>query len=219
MYFEAIIFDCDGTLVDSEILGNQVLIECVAELGLEIPLSEALNEFTGRRMADTVALIEQRLGRAVPPDFVSEVRRRMALMFRTKLRPIPGVETLLRQLRVPYCVASNGPREKMEVSLGAAGLLPYFSGCLFSGYDIGSWKPAPELFLHAARVLGVPPERCAVIEDSLPGVRAGNAAGMSVFGFAPAGNGDELAVAGARPFLHMDDLLPLLCKPPEFRGD
>jgi HAD superfamily hydrolase (TIGR01509 family) len=215
MYFEAIIFDCDGTLVDSEVLGNQVLVECIAELGLEIPLAEALVEFTGRKMADTVALIERRLGRAVPPDFVPEVRRRMATLFEALLQPMPGVEMLLRNLPIPYCVASNGPREKMEVSLRAAGLLPYFSGNIFSGYDIGSWKPAPELFLHAARALGVSPERCAVVEDSLPGVQAGNAAGMSVFGFAPSGNGGLLAAAGAHPFAHMDGLLPLLRKHPK----
>ncbi len=210
MNFEAVIFDCDGTLVDSEVLGNQVLVEYVAELGVEIPLADAVAEFTGRKMADTIALIEQRLGHAVPVGFVPELRRRMASTFEARLQPIAGVETLLRSLKVPYCVASNGPREKMEVSLRSTKLLPYFAGRIFSGYEIGSWKPAPELFLHAACSLGVPPERCAVVEDSLLGVQAGNAAGMVVFGFAPSGNAAQLAEAGARPFTEMATLLSLL---------
>jgi HAD superfamily hydrolase (TIGR01509 family) len=210
MHFEAIIFDSDGTLVDSETLGNQVIVEYVAEFGLTIPVAEAVALFRGRKMADTLALIEQRLGHALPDGFLPELRRRMAVAFEARLQPMPGVEALLRNLSIPYCVASNGPYEKMEVSLRATGLLPYFQGRIFSAYEVGSWKPEPELFLHAARVLGVAPERCAVVEDSLPGVHAGKAAGMTVFGYAPSGDGDLLAEAGAHPFPHMADLLPLL---------
>ena len=148
MPFEAIIFDCDGTLVDSEVLGIQVLVECVAELGLAFPLEEAVARFTGAKMADSIALIEQRLGRPVPGDFVPEMRRRMAEVFRERLQPVEGVEAILQSLSIPYCVASNGPREKMEVSLHVTGLLPYFQGRIFSAYDIGSWKPEPGMFLH-----------------------------------------------------------------------
>jgi HAD superfamily hydrolase (TIGR01509 family) len=210
MYFEAIIFDSDGTLVDSETLGNQVIVEYVAEFGLTLALAEAVAQFRGRKMADTIALIEQRLGHALPSGFLPELRRRMAAAFEARLQPMPGVETLLRYLPIPYCVASNGPYEKMEVSLRATGLLPYFQGRIFSAYEVGSWKPEPGLFLHAANALGVPPERCAVVEDSVLGVRAGRAAGMTVFGYAPSGDGDILAEAGAHPFPHMADLLPLL---------
>jgi HAD superfamily hydrolase (TIGR01509 family) len=210
MPFEAIIFDCDGTLVDSEHLGNQVLVECVAELGLTLSLAEALGLFTGLKMAETVALIEERLGQRVPPDFVPEVRNRMALAFEERLRPIAGVEAVLQGVRQPYCVASNGPRDKMELSLRTTGLLPYFGERIFSAYEIGSWKPEPGLFLHAAETLGVRPERCAVVEDSAVGVRAGRAAGMTVFGFAPSGNGAALAEAGAEPFAEMSLLLSLL---------
>ncbi|MGZ8219422.1 HAD-IA family hydrolase [Methylomagnum sp.] len=215
MRYDAIIFDCDGTLVDSEVLGNRVLVECINELGLDYTLEEALAQFTGRKMGDTLALVEQRLGRRLPDDFLPELRQRMAVAFEAELRPIAGVEALLRELRVPFCVASNGPSDKMAVSLRATGLLPYFEGRIVSAYDIGSWKPEPGLFLHAADVLDVRPERCAVVEDSLLGVRGGVAAGMTVFGFAPTGKGSVMAEAGARLFPDMAALLPLLCDDPQ----
>lgn len=211
MNFEAIIFDSDGTLIDSETLGNQVIVDCVAELGLVLSLEEAVAAFRGRKMADTLGLIEQRLGRALPEDFLPELRERMALAFEESLQPMPGVPALLDALRVPYCVASNGPHEKMQVSLRATGLLPYFGERVYSAYEVGSWKPEPGLFLYAARSMGVAPERCAVVEDSILGVQAGMAAGMRVFGYAPAGDADGLEAAGARVFSHMDALLPLLC--------
>ncbi len=210
MPFEAIIFDCDGTLVDSEVLGIQVLVECVAELGLAFPMEEAVARFTGAKMADSIAIIEQRLGRPVPGDFVHEMRHRMAEVFRDRLQPVEGVETVLQSLSIPYCVASNGPREKMEVSLHVTGLMPYFQGRIFSAYDIGSWKPEPGMFLHAAQTLSVSPERCAVVEDSVLGAQAGKAAGMKVFGYDPKGDGAILSEAGAQTFSSMADLLPLM---------
>jgi HAD superfamily hydrolase (TIGR01509 family) len=211
MRFDAVIFDSDGVLVDSELLGNQVLVDYVAEFGLDFPLAEAVALFTGAKMANTVAEIESRLGRSLPSEFVSELRRRMAVAFRSQLQPINGVGAVVESLRVPFCVASNGPREKMEVCLQAAGLLPFFQGRLFSAYEVGIWKPDPGLFLHAARALGVEPTRCAVIEDSVLGTRAGVAAGMVVFGYAPAATGPALAAAGAHPFVKMADLPDLLC--------
>jgi HAD superfamily hydrolase (TIGR01509 family) len=210
MNYDAIIFDCDGTLVDSEQLGNQVLVDCAAELGLQLTLAEALAQFMGGRMADAVAYIEERLGRPVPKDFVDRARRRMVAAFQAELRAVEGVEPVLRGLDVPYCVASSGPRDKIELSLGLTGLLGYFEGRIFSAYEIGRWKPEPDLFLHAAETLGVAPHRCAVVEDSVPGVRAGIAAGMGVFGYAAMGNGDALAACGARSFNRMDVLPSLL---------
>ncbi len=210
MHFEAVIFDCDGTLVDSEVLGIQVLVECVAELGLAFPLEEAIARFTGAKMADSIAIIEQRLGCPVPDDFVPKMRQRMAEVFRERLQPVEGVEVVLQKLSIPYCVASNGPREKMEVSLHVTGLLPYFQGRIFSAYDIGSWKPEPLMFLRAAQALGVSPERCAVVEDSILGAQAGKAAGMAVFGYDPKGDGAILSDAGAQTFSSMADLLPLM---------
>lgn len=182
---KAIIFDCDGTLVDSEVLANEVLVEAVAEHGLMMPLAEAVACFRGGKMAECVAEIERRLGRSLPEDFVAQLRRRTAEVFRSRLRAVDGALDLVRSLRPPFCVASSGPREKIELSLSITGLLPFFQGAIFSSYEVGVWKPEPGLFLHAARAMGVAAEECAVVEDSMPGIRAGLAAGMAVFAFQP----------------------------------
>jgi HAD superfamily hydrolase (TIGR01509 family) len=182
---KAIIFDCDGTLVDSEVLGNEVLVESVAEHGLAIPLPEALHLFRGRKLAECVAEIEQRLGRSLPQDFVTQFRSRMADAFRQRLQPVNGALELVKSLRQRFCVASSGPRAKIELSLSLTGLLPFFRNSIFSSYEVGVWKPDPGLFLHAARAMGVASENCVVVEDSLPGSQAGIAAGMHVFAFQP----------------------------------
>ncbi len=206
---ELIIFDCDGTLVDSEVLGNRVLVEVVAEHGLELSVAEALQAFRGGKMADCVVELERRLGRALPDDFVAEVRRRTSDAFKRSLEPVPGALDLVRALRGAKCVASSGPRAKIELSLSLTGLLPHFQGQIFSSYEVGTWKPDPGLFLHAARTMGVPPERCAVVEDSLPGVGAGLAAGMKVFAFQPHGRDADLP-EGVVVVEHLRELQHLL---------
>lgn len=210
MSIRAIIFDCDGTLVDSERVGNAVLIECAEELGLSLTLETALEHFAGRKMADTISLIEQWLGAPVPDSFLPTVRTRMADAFEERLKAMAGVHELLKSLAIPICVASNGPQEKMQVSLRVTGLLEYFPGRIFSAYDCGSWKPEPGLFLHAAKTMGVAPESCAVVEDSPLGIRAAKAAGMTAFGYAPDGAGASLSREGATVFHHMDALKDLI---------
>jgi HAD superfamily hydrolase (TIGR01509 family) len=185
---KTIIFDCDGTLVDSEVLSNEVLVEAVAEHGLVLSLDEAISAFRGGKMADCVAHLEARLGRQLPPHFVPDLRSRTADAFRTRLRPVAGAVELIQSLSAlshPICVASSGPMGKIELSLSLTGLLPFFKERIFSSYDVGVWKPDPGLFLHAAKAMGVAPRDCAVVEDSLPGIRAGVAAGMTVFAFQP----------------------------------
>jgi len=179
-HFDAIIFDSDGTLVDSERLGNEVLVEHVAPYGLHLTVDDALARFRGIKMTEAIAQLESLLGRSLPDAFVPELRARMAEIFTARLRPVEGAVELVRSLTMPFCVASSGPREKIELSLSLTGLLPYFTGRIFSSYEVGAWKPSPGLFLHAARVLDASPERCLVVEDSLPGVQAGQAAGMRV---------------------------------------
>jgi HAD superfamily hydrolase (TIGR01509 family) len=184
----AIIFDCDGVLVDSERLANAVLVEYVREFGLVLSLEEALAQFTGGKMADCVAELEQQLGHRLPDHFVSTFRERSAAAFRTHLRPIEGVAAIVKNLHqrgLPYCVASSGPREKIELNLEITGLLDSFRERIFSAYEVGKWKPDPGLFLHAAQALGIEPQHCAVIEDSQPGIQAGLAAGMMVFAYQP----------------------------------
>ncbi|HEY2584945.1 MAG TPA: HAD-IA family hydrolase [Tepidisphaeraceae bacterium] len=209
--FALVIFDCDGVLVDSEVLGNRILVEMVAELGLALDLEEAVALFRGCKMAECVREIERRMRRPVPGNFVNDLRTRTADAFRLGLQPVHGVETLIDALRVPICVASSGPSEKIRLSLQVTGLLPRFDGRIFSAYDVGVWKPDPGLFLHAARVMGVAPRKCAVVEDSVLGVRAGVAAGMAVFGFAADGrDSNALCNAGAVVFQSMQQLTDLL---------
>lgn len=186
MRIEAVIFDCDGTLVDSEALANTVLVEFAASFGLRMSVEEAMRRYVGGKMADCVADIEGRLGRKLPETFVPELRARTAATFRTHLKPVPGARDLLANLRMPFCVASSGPREKIELSLDVTGLARFFTReRIFSAYDVGFWKPDPRLFLHAAHAMGVAPHHCAVVEDSLPGVQAGTNAGMPTFWFHP----------------------------------
>jgi len=181
MSWDAVIFDCDGTLVDSERIGNEVLVKHAGRFGINLTAEEALTRFRGVQMAECVSQLEALRGSALPTTFVSELRERMREAFVSRLRPMDGAAELLTSLVVPCCVASSGPREKTELSLSVTGLLSYFNEDVFSSYDVNHWKPHPGLFLHAASAMGVAPERCAVVEDSMPGVRAGLTAGMTVF--------------------------------------
>ncbi len=186
---QAIIFDADGTLVDSEVPSMDVIHEHASALGVVCTRAQAHQQFRGVRMADCIAWIAAQLPH-VPPgfaeDFARSVRAAQAVRFSEGLGVIPGAFELLGALQIPFCVATNGPREKVEMTLGLTGLHPFFPEHIFSAYEVGVFKPDPGLFLHAARVLGVAPEHCAVVEDSLPGIEAGLAAGMRVFSLMPA---------------------------------
>jgi HAD superfamily hydrolase (TIGR01509 family) len=184
----AILFDLDGTLVDSEVPGMDVLYEEALKLGVPFTREEAHAIFRGRRMAECIAYIAERVTRPAPEfegdfadRFTPHIRHVMAGRFREGLDAMPGALALVTRLDRPFCIATNGPREKAELTLGLTGLLPYFENRLFCAYEVGHFKPAPGLFLHAAQALGVAPARCAVVEDSLPGIEAGLAAGMQVF--------------------------------------
>lgn len=179
--FDAVIFDCDGTLVDSEPPGFAGILAAAREIGLEFASAQALLHLKGKRMRETLQALEQALGRPLPEGFEATLRRHMAEQFERHLTPMPGALELLQGLALPWCVASNGPRAKMELTLSICGLLPWCADRLVSAYEVGSFKPEPGLFLHAARTLGVAPGRCAVVEDSATGVEAGLAAGMPVF--------------------------------------
>ena len=207
---ELVIFDCDGVLVDSEVLGNQVLVQFVAELGLDLKLEEAISLFRGCKMADCVAMIEQRLGQPTPPDFVNELRARTAEAFKHALHPINGIEQALSEIHVPICVASSGPPEKIRLALQVTGLLARFDPHIFSSYEVGSWKPEPGLFLHASARMDVRTSACAVVEDSLLGVRAGVAAGMKVFGYCAPSEAITFRDWGSHPFHAMSELPALL---------
>ncbi|MEO3973465.1 HAD-IA family hydrolase [Streptomyces sp. CAU 1734] len=207
-----VIFDCDGVLVDSEILSARVMREMAAGEGYVLSAERALAFIRGRKVAEWVGQLEVLLGRALPAGFVPEFRDRCAELFTAELRPVPQVRQVLEGLAQPFCTASSAPREKILSTLGLTGLLPHFRGRVYSAYEVGAWKPDPGLFLHAAADLGVLPEHCTVVEDSVVGVRAGVAAGMPVFGYAPPRNGTaaELAAEGAVTFGSMRELPSLL---------
>jgi HAD superfamily hydrolase (TIGR01509 family) len=177
---EAVIFDCDGTLVDSLPLVAAVLAEYLGCLDLPCSLPEAAALFGSGRLDDSAAALEALIGRRLPPGFITELLRRRDDRVRQGLRPIDGALPLVGSLRLPIAVASNAPLAQTTLSLEVTGLLPHFASRVFSAHDVGSWKPEPGLFLHAAAALGVEASRCAVIEDSVVGIEAGLAAGMTV---------------------------------------
>jgi len=208
--FDLIIFDCDGVLVDSEPVANRILAGALAEVGLRMSVDEVCATFVGLSMTHCVEIVEQRLGRALPADFVPRLQRRTFDAFRADLRAVRGVAAALDRISSPVCVASSGEREKMNLTLGLTGLLPRFAGRMFSATEVERGKPHPDLFLHAAEALGARPGRCAVVEDSLPGVQAARSARMAAFGFAARDDGARLAAAGATVFRSMRELPALL---------
>ena len=217
MTYELIIFDCDGVLVDSESLSNQVLSRVFLESGFEISPDDCLRQFVGMSMKSVRAAVEEGSGRRLPDDFEPRVRALADEVFDRDLRAVPGVSDVLSALPHARCVASSGSPARIRRSLGTTGLDAYFSDdTLFSAAMVTRGKPAPDLFLHVAATLDFAPERCLVIEDSLLGATAGLAAGMTVFGFAGAshiadGHATRLAALGvAAVFDEMADLPGLL---------
>jgi HAD superfamily hydrolase (TIGR01509 family) len=181
------IFDCDGVLIDSEILASGVYAEMMRELGLSISHEEAINRFTGLTHAQLEVLIHRELGRPLPADF----RQRSTLEIDRRLesvKPIAGVHAMLDRLQGPRCVCSNSSTARLKISMGATGLWERFQPHIFSAPELGRSKPAPDVFLHAARVFGVDPRDALVIEDSSHGVEGAIAAGMRVIGFTGGGH-------------------------------
>lgn len=214
--FGLVIFDCDGVLVDSELITNRVFVGMLNELGLALSLEDMFDRFVGRSMPQCLEIITKLLGRPVPPHFVDEYQTRSAAALRAELKAVPDIETVLAAMRMPYCVASSGSHEKMQTTLGITGLLPQFRGKMYSVTEVARSKPFPDVFLHAARQQGVMPADCAVVEDTPTGVRAGVAAGMTVFGYCALTPRQRLIEAGAHHvFERMRDLPALISGPPE----
>lgn len=205
-----VIFDCDGVLVDSETLSAQVMRGMAHELGVYFDHAAALGFLRGRKVAEWVSELGEMAGRTIPDDFIPDFRHRCAAAFDRDLAAVDGVADVLGELEIPFCCASSSPEEHIRHVLSRTGLLRFFpEGRVFSAYELGVWKPDPGLFLHAAGALGTEPERCAVVEDSTPGVRAGLRAGMTVFGYAP-GSVPAFMRRDAVPFASMRDLPSLL---------
>jgi len=222
--FALIIFDCDGTLVDSEPASLAVLEQFVADLGLTMSHDEVVRAFVGRAAAASLALMARMLGRPLPAGSAEEWERREFEAFsRSGVPAVDGVAGAIDRITLPICIASSGSHARMAVTLGSSGLLDRFrarlDGRIFSATEVARGKPFPDLFLHAAAQLSVEPDRCAVIEDSPAGVTAAVAAGMTAFAYAAGGHSNvaDLEQAGAVTFLNMAELPDLLDGAPTSR--
>lgn len=217
MHFDLVIFDCDGVLIDSELLSVKADLECLAADGLDLSAEEILDRYTGISMAGMLADLEARYGRPLP-GFANRHRERLRRLFEADLRAIPGVEAVLDGLACPACIASSGTPERLHHALSLVGLFDRFDPHIFSAADVLRGKPAPDLFLHAAERMGVSPQRCVVVEDSLPGVAAAVAAGMIAIGFTGGshcrpGHAARLAEEGAAAVIgRMAQLPPFLAR-------
>jgi HAD superfamily hydrolase (TIGR01509 family) len=179
---DLIIFDCDGVLVDSEVLSCRCLSKVLAGYGIDLGLDQALDLFLGRSMTAVVEHYEA-LGRPIPEQFSTELTAAVRAAFLSALRPIEGVNSVLEGLQIPYCVASSSDVDRVSLSLSLTGLAPHFDGRLYTSQMVERGKPAPDLFLYAAERMQADPRGTLVIEDSISGVEAGKAAGMTVWGF------------------------------------
>lgn len=177
-----ILFDCDGTLVDSEILCCEAYVLLFAKYDISLALADVIKQFKGVKLYEIIDRVQQQYGLRQQVEILeTEYRTLVARLFDERLVPIDGVRELLRQIIVPVAVVSNGPVSKMEHSLGLTDLLSFFGRRLFSGYDVQRWKPDPAVIYHAAAELRVPVEQCILVEDSVSGTQAGIAAGIPVF--------------------------------------
>jgi HAD superfamily hydrolase (TIGR01509 family) len=211
----SVVFDCDGVLVDSEPTANAILCEELNAIGFETTPERSEAEFMGRSWAHCEAVVTQRLGAPPPASFAEHYRARLFAAFSDGHVPaVPGIGDALDAIAthgLPSCVASSGDHERIRRGLRSAGLLDRFDDArIFSATDVAHGKPAPDLFLHAAERMGFAPSTTAVVEDSAPGVRAGRAAGMVVFGYAGRTPAGALEAAGARVFASMTELPELL---------
>ena len=224
--FDAVLFDCDGVLVDSEPITNGVLRDMLEEAGWTLSPAECMRIFVGKALIEEVALIEAQTGRRIDDAWMLQFRQRRDAGLRASLLPIAGAVDAVASIYAQYAgriaCASGADRAKVELQLTMCSLMPYFEGRIFSGYEQPRSKPFPDVYLAAAAALGVDAKRCAVVEDSVTGVLAGVAAGATVFGYAPSGqlSTDQLGhssaaamrAAGASAiFTNMSELPALVC--------
>ncbi|MFI9719197.1 HAD family hydrolase [Streptomyces sp. NPDC052396] len=187
-----VIFDCDGVLVDSERISVRVDAIMLADLGCDFTEAEIIERFVGSSGEVMRAAVEERLGRPLADGWWKPYQYLYEEAFDAELTAVDGIAEVLAGVRVPFCVASNAGHATVRRNLRTTGLLQQFEGRIFSAEDVARGKPAPDLFLHAARTMGVEPARCAVVEDSRYGVQAARTAGMRVFGY----EGGELTPSG-----------------------
>jgi HAD superfamily hydrolase (TIGR01509 family) len=209
-----VIFDCDGVLVDSETISNDVLARSLSDEGLSMTLEQTRRNYQGLLLGEIVDDAETKLGRPLADGWVARYERERSEVFKRELRPVPGADEVITQVTnagLKVCVASQGKLEKTRLSLDLTGLRQLFpDGALFSAHSVPRGKPHPDLFLHAAHQMGVNPAGCVVIEDTPSGVTAAVSAGMLVFGYAADSDETALRDAGAEIFSSFEELPQLL---------
>ncbi len=209
---ELLIFDCDGVLIDSEILVCTAVSEELTRLGYPITPQDVVLRFSGRPEREILAEVQRDWGQPVPEAYFIAMKQRVTLAFQSELQAIAGVREMLAQIRIPKCVASSSAQVKLEQGLRHVGLHAFFAPNIVSAQSVAHGKPAPDVFLFAAGRMNTPVSKCLVIEDSEPGVRAARAAGMRVFGFTGGSHctpdhAARLHAAGAeRVLAHMREL-------------
>lgn len=186
-----VIFDCDGVLVDSEPLSIRVLIDVARAHGADLDEAEAYRKFLGRSLANLVSVLDSDFGIAADAGFLDRMRRDLYHRFERELEPVNGIAQALATLPFRRCVASSSQPERIRLSLNLTGLLSFFEPHIFSATMVENGKPAPDLFLHAARAMGTEPANCIVIEDSPAGIEAAKRAGMTVFAFVGGSHADR----------------------------
>jgi HAD superfamily hydrolase (TIGR01509 family) len=208
MAYDLIIFDCDGVLIDSEVISARQLIAELAGYGVAIDMAFVTRQFLGRSYPTVLREVRETFGVTLPERFEADYRARLLAAFQTELQVMPGILAALKALRQPYCLATSSSPERLATSLALVGLTEAFHERSFTASEVARGKPAPDLFLHAARTMGAAAARCLVIEDSLTGIRAGLAAGMTVWRFTGGSHlkGLDLTTpSDATPHLNFDD--------------
>ncbi|MCP1373988.1 HAD family hydrolase [Dyella lutea] len=194
---DLVIFDCDGVLVDSEGITGRVFADMLRELGADVDDHDLSGRCVGRSTADSLTIAADLLGRPLPPGFDSRYGERSRAALAQQVTLVAGVGSMLDAIDLPCAIASNGLRVKMAITLQVTGLLPRFDGRWFGIDDVEHGKPAPDIYLLAAKTFGARPEHCVVVEDSPTGIAAGRAAGMTVLGYAGGLSLERLVEAGA----------------------
>ena len=196
--YKCIIFDCDGVLIDSESIAIGILVDMANDLGADMDKYEAIIELKGKSLNLCMQIISDRINRELPDTFKEQIQ------------PIDGIKSVLENIKLPFCVASSGPENKIRLNLEVTGLLPFFEGNIFSCYAIQKWKPEPDVYLWAAKTMGFKPSECLVIEDSVSGVISATRGGFDVYGYTEHDYNKELEAVATKTFCSMSNLLDLI---------